>query len=83
MAKSVMTVSDVNQDFSKAQRAVGNGPVVITHRGEPSLVLMSYKDYQSSKGKSLLDRLNVPEVEDIDVEFPRLNDTSVKPARFD
>lgn len=83
MSKTVMTVTEVNQDFSRAQRAVGRGPVVITHRGEPAYVLMSYKTYVSKSGRqtdNLLERLHVDGLEDIDVDFPALGDGSLKPA---
>jgi prevent-host-death family protein len=83
--KTVLTVTEVNQDFSKAQRAVANGPVIITHRGEPSLVLMSYKAFQakSEKTRNLLERLHLPGVEDIEFDPPQLSGPSVKPADFE
>jgi prevent-host-death family protein len=85
MTKTIFTVSEVNQDFARAQRAVGSGHVIITHRGEPSLVLMSYKSYKARnrKAPSLMDRLHVAGVEDIDFDLAALPDGSVKPATFD
>jgi prevent-host-death family protein len=80
-----LTVSEVNQDFSLAQSAVVKGPLVITKRGKPSLVLMTYDDYVRSTGKtkSLIELLHVPGLEDYDFEeFPRL-DGKVNPAVFD
>ncbi len=47
MPASTLTVTQVNQNFSLAKRAVANGPVTITERGEPSLVLMRYEDFQT------------------------------------
>jgi prevent-host-death family protein len=83
--KTVLTVTEVNQDFTKAQRAVANGPVIITHRGEPSLVLMSYKTFQATteKTQSLIERLYVSGVEDIEFDPQPLSGPSVKPADFD
>jgi prevent-host-death family protein len=83
--KTVLTVTEVNQDFTKAQRAVASGPVVITHRGEPSLVLMSYKAFQATTEKtlSLIELLHVPGVEDIDFDPPTLTGSSLKPVDFD
>ncbi len=84
MSKTVLTVSEVNQDFTKAQRAVKDGPVVITHRGEPSLVLMTYKAYiaKTSQGPSLRERLHVPGVEDIAFDPQPLPDGMITPAKF-
>jgi prevent-host-death family protein len=84
MVKTVLTVSEVNQDFARAQRAVAKGPVIITYRGEPSLVLMTYKSFQAktSTGPTLLERLHVDGVDDIKFEPPRLLDGSMKAADF-
>jgi prevent-host-death family protein len=74
MPTSVLTVTQVNQNFSRARKAVENGPVIITDRGEPAMVLMSYETYQSrdkaSSQQSLFERLHVPGVEDIELELP-------------
>jgi prevent-host-death family protein len=82
--KTVLTVTEVNQDFTKAQRAVANGPVIITHRGEPSLVLMSYKAFQAKAQTTpgILERLHVRGVEDIEFDPPLLSGSSLKPADF-
>jgi prevent-host-death family protein len=53
MAKNMLTVTEVNQDFARAQRAVAKGPLIITNRGEPSLVLMTYKTYRRKSGMNL------------------------------
>jgi prevent-host-death family protein len=46
MRKSVLTVTEVNQNFSKAKRAVAEGPVTITERGQPAMVLMRHSDFR-------------------------------------
>jgi prevent-host-death family protein len=85
MPKNMLTVTEVNQDFARAQRAVAKGPLIITNRGEPSLVLMTYKAYRAQKQMepSLLKRLHVPGAEDIEVDFPVLANGSTRPATFD
>ena len=47
---TITTVSsrDLNQDVSRAKKAARDGPVVITDRGKPSHVLMTYAE--SSNG---------------------------------
>ncbi len=84
MSKNMLTVTEVNQDFARAQRAVAKGPLIITNRGEPSLVLMTYKAYKARKQKqgSLLKRLQVPGVEDVQCDIPTLPDGSIRPASF-
>jgi phage-related baseplate assembly protein len=79
-----LTVSEVNQDFTRAQRAVAKGPLIITTHGEPSLVLMTYQAYlgRVRRKPGLVDRLHVHGVEDVDFHAPPLAGT-VTPAQFD
>jgi prevent-host-death family protein len=73
---SVTTISsrDFNQDTSGAKRAAASGPVIITDRGKPSHVLMSYADYAAlvMPAKSLLDTLAMTEGGEIEFEPPKL-----------
>jgi prevent-host-death family protein len=68
-----MTSREANQDFSRAKRAARNGPVIITERGKPSQVLLSYEDYSRLKGvgRSILAALALPGSEDIELELPQ------------
>lgn len=82
MATPISRVSsrEFNQDTGRAKRASRKGPVIITQRGRPSHVLLTFEDYQrlAGAGESLLDRLGQPDgVEDIDLAIPPLRD----PAR--
>jgi|HubBroStandDraft_5_1064220.scaffolds.fasta_scaffold3381247_1 prevent-host-death family protein len=67
-----MTSREANQDFSRAKRAAKTGPVVITERGRPANVLLTYDEYQRLIGKprSLLDQLAMPDSEDIELDLP-------------
>jgi prevent-host-death family protein len=67
---------EVNQDLGRAKRASESGPVIITDRGRPAHVLLTYDEYQRLVGQyrevNILDELGLPPaVEDIEVEFPR------------
>lgn len=84
MAITTLSSREFNQETAKAKRAARNGPVFITDRGRPALVLLSIKEYQqiTNKGKSILDLLAMPEMAEVDVdfEFPRLGDELFKPV---
>lgn len=43
---SVMTCREFNQKTSLAQKYAETAPVIITHRGKPTFVLLKYEDYQ-------------------------------------
>ncbi|MCE7027558.1 type II toxin-antitoxin system Phd/YefM family antitoxin [Jiella avicenniae] len=42
-----------NQKLSAAKRAAEEGPVVVTDRGRPTHVLMSYAEYERLRGNRL------------------------------
>jgi len=67
-----MTSREANQDFSRAKREAKTGPVLITERGRPTSVLLSYEEYRRLTGKqgSILDRLALPGSEDIELDLP-------------
>ena len=71
MAETVLTSREANQDFSRAKRAAKNGPVIITERGKPAQVLMSYEEYRRLKGpeRNILDLLAMPGMEDVEFEI--------------
>jgi prevent-host-death family protein len=66
-----MTGRKANQDFSRAKRAAKTGPV-ITERGRPANVLLSYEEYPRLVGKpsSILERLAEPSSQDIELDLP-------------
>lgn len=84
---SITTISsrEFNQDAGGAKRAAEKGPVVITDRGRPSHVLLSFEEYQklTGAGRSLLDIVAQDVDDDIDFDPPRMGDQIFKPVDFD
>ncbi len=81
-SKPVTSVSsrEFNQDTGRAKRAARRGPVVITDRGRPSHVLLTFEEYNrlASRGLNVIDLLGVPAgIEDVELEIPTPRD----PAR--
>lgn len=74
----ITTVSsrEFNQDASKAKRAAKSGPVFITDRGRPALVLLTYEEYKRITGEhaKIADLLALPGSEDIELEIRRSRD---------
>lgn len=64
---TTFSAREFNQDVSAAKRAADEGPVVITDRGEPAYVLLTFSDYTGMRDRrSLLDVLQMDE--DVDFE---------------
>jgi prevent-host-death family protein len=84
---SITTISsrEFNQDAGGAKRAAEKGPVIITDRGRPSHVLLSFVDYQklAGGGQSLLDIVAQDEDDDIEFDPPRMGDQIFRPVDFD
>ena len=84
---SITTISsrEFNQDAGGAKRAAEKGPVIITDRGRPSHVLLSFEDYRklTGDGRSLLDIVAQDVDDDIDFDPPRMGDQIFKPVDFD
>jgi prevent-host-death family protein len=80
VAATKLSSREFNQDTGRAKRAARKGPVIITERGRPAHVLLTFDAYQrlaNPKG-SILDVLGLPKgVEDIELEIPTLRE----PAR--
>jgi len=64
---ATMSAREFNQDVSAAKRAADDEPVIITDRGTPSHVLLSYREYvdRLAEGPSLADQLSM----EVDVMF--------------
>jgi len=67
-----ITSREANQDFSRAKRAAKAGPVLITERGRPANVLLSYGEYRrlAGKSRSILERLADPNSEHVELDLP-------------
>ena len=61
MSITTLSSRELNQDLGRAKRAAHDGPVIITDRGRPVHVLLSYDEYQRIIGQqeSLVDRLGL------------------------
>lgn len=59
--------------------------MIVTDRGKPCLVILKYEEYQKLSGKqgSILERLYMPGVAEIEFEPPRIGrDEFPRPADF-
>ncbi|MBY0423658.1 MAG: type II toxin-antitoxin system Phd/YefM family antitoxin [Parvularculaceae bacterium] len=84
---TITTISsrEFNQDAGGAKKASEKGPVVITDRGRPAHVLLTFAHYQRllGAGPSLLEALAQKEPGDFDFEPPRMGDDIFRSADFD
>ena len=76
MTLTTFSSREFNQDASKAKKAAKSGPVVITDRGRPAHVLLTYDDYKRlSFGRTrIADLLAMPGVETIEFDPPHATD---------
>lgn len=84
MAVRTVSSREFNQDTGKAKQAAKDGPVIITDRGRPAHVLMSFKEYQRLTGgtRSIVDMIAMDDPEDIAFEAPVLRELT-RPADLD
>ena len=73
MGTTSLTSRELNHDVGRAKKAAEAGPVVITDRGRPSHVLMTYGEFERLTGKrhNLVDALSMPGLSTIDFNPPR------------
>jgi prevent-host-death family protein len=77
MPTTKLSSREFNQDTGRAKRAAQKGPVIVTERGRPSHVLLTFESYEQlvGKGESIVHALGQPRgVEDIELEIPRMRD---------
>jgi prevent-host-death family protein len=76
MTITTLSSRQFNQDASKAKKAAMTGPVVITDRGRPAHVLLTYDEYKRITGgrTKVADLLAMPGMEDIPFDAPPLRD---------
>lgn len=72
MTVTTLSGRELNQDLGRAKRATRNGPVIITDRGRPAHVLLSFDEYKrlTSKMRTLGDLLAAPRADDVDLPLP-------------
>ncbi len=81
---TTVTSRELNQNSSLVQRQAERETVIVTKHGKPSLVMLSYNEYQRMKGgQSILAALSSPEVADIDFEPTREPAIGFRPVDFD
>ncbi|MGO4842332.1 type II toxin-antitoxin system Phd/YefM family antitoxin [Rhizobiaceae sp. 2RAB30] len=82
MTITTLSSRQLNHDVSSAKKAAQNGPVVITDRGKPSHVLMTYDEFQRLTGRrrNLVEALAMPGLSDIDFDPPRVE---IAPRKVD
>ena len=73
MPITTLTSREFNQDTSRAKKAARRGPVVITDRGKPAHVLMTFQHYErlTGRGRSIVETLSMPGLSDIELDVPR------------
>ena len=84
----IITSREFNQNLGKAQKAALTAPVIITNRGEPAFVLMTYKNYAQryqpktfrSIGEALADPN--PEAADVELELQPRSRGQRRPVEF-
>jgi prevent-host-death family protein len=73
MSITTLSSRELNQDVSSAKKAAMQGPVIITDRGRPSHVLITYDEFRRMTGepRSLLEALAMSGLSEIDFDPPR------------
>lgn len=70
MTITTLSSRELNQDIGRAKKAAMHGPVVITDRGRPAHVLLTFAQYQRLTGqqRSLAEALAMPGLSDIPLD---------------
>lgn len=78
-----LTSREFNQDTGRAKRAARDGPVVITDRGQPAHVLLTFEEYRRLTGGAMPigALLHWPGAAEIDLPETRATDPG-RPAAF-
>jgi prevent-host-death family protein len=84
MGITTITSREFNHNRGGAKKAAQEGPVFITDRGQPSLVLMTADDYRKLIGqkKNIAELLYMPGAEDVELEIPKRSNDLMRPAEF-
>ncbi|MGV2181447.1 type II toxin-antitoxin system Phd/YefM family antitoxin [Rhizobium rhizogenes] len=74
MSITTLSSRELNHDVSSAKKAARKGPVIITDRGKPSHVLLTYDEFERLTGKhrSLAAALAMSGLSEIDFDPPRV-----------
>lgn len=77
---------EFNQNVRQVRKALSDGPVLITSRAKPVMVVLSYEDYQklAGTGRSFEEMLAFPGDPDIEFDPPKLGAESfIRPAELE
>lgn len=71
MTITTLSSRELNQDVTRAKKASKTGPVIITDRGRPAHVLLSFDEYQriTKQRRNIADALAMPGIADIPFEL--------------
>jgi prevent-host-death family protein len=77
-----MTSREFNQDTSAAKKAAEAGPLIITDRGEPAHVLLTFEEWRRLSGgrRSLAQALADAATADIEFDPPRVHGPIARPV---
>lgn len=69
MPIATLSSRELNQDVGRAKRSALNGPVIITDRGRPSFVLLTFEEYRRLTGAvpGIVDLLALDQATDVDL----------------
>jgi hypothetical protein len=83
MSKTTISSRKFDKDPKSARKATADGPVFISMRGRHAYALLTIEEYRKIGGmaESILDRLAMPGVGDIDFDPPRMS-LSIRPVDF-
>lgn len=83
MTITTLSSRQFNQDASRAKKAAQAGPVIITDRGRPAHVLLTFDAYKKMTGvrTKIADLLAMPGIEEVEFDPPTLRDLA-RPADF-
>uniref|UniRef100_UPI00359FA356 type II toxin-antitoxin system Phd/YefM family antitoxin n=1 Tax=Glaesserella sp. TaxID=2094731 RepID=UPI00359FA356 len=83
----IMTSREFNQRSSQAQKYALEEPVIITNRGTPAFVLMSYTEYekvrQAKSFRSALEALLPIDNDDVELELQPRSRAQRRPVDLD
>lgn len=81
----IMTSREFNQRSSQAQKYALEEPVIITNRGTPAFVLMTYAEYEKTQKpfRSALEALLPTDDDDVELELQPRNRAQRRPVDFD
>jgi PHD/YefM family antitoxin component YafN of YafNO toxin-antitoxin module len=71
MPITTLSSRQFNQDSSRAKKAAADGPVIITDRGQPAHVLLTFDDYKkiTRVNTKIADLLAMPGLDEMELDI--------------